>query len=94
MSTCSLPMSSEGVARCFVVYPPTIQNVVCLFDFGFLNFRKWAVGDTAYLPHQQEHLSSQLATCSANIQTNTKNSLPGTFIFNSSSVTFNINTKD
>ena len=44
--TCSLPMSSEGIARCFVVYPPTIQNVVCLFDFGFLNFRKWAVGDT------------------------------------------------
>ena len=43
--TCSLPMSSEGIARCFVVYPPTIQNV-CLFDFGFLNFRKWAVGDT------------------------------------------------
>ena len=48
----------------------------------------------AYFPHQQEYLSSQLATCSTNIQTNTKNSLPGTFIFNSSSVTFNINTKD
>ena len=50
MLTCSLPMSSEGVARCFVVYPPTIQNVVCLFDFGFLNFRKWAVGDTLAKP--------------------------------------------
>ena len=43
MSTCS----SEGVAGCFVVYPP---NVVCLFDFGFLNFRKWAVGDTLAKP--------------------------------------------